>query len=331
MLNFYSHKYMTLKKQMLEECLAKNITQQVAGNRLCVSRQTISKWVSRYKRFGEEGLSPQKRSKRRPPTKNKTSQKIEDIIIEYAERCWNDGVQSLSDRLSAEKEIHINPSTIYRILKRKKIRYFSYWTGTRKRTKKKLYYHKEAGKEMQMDTKYPFGYKAGKVVYTAIDDASRWVFAHVYKTANAENSKDFIKKLISIAPFNIQKIRTDCGTEFVNKKVTDALDSYDIDHRRNTPYCPEENGKIERFHGTLNQKAIQYYWHPSDSLEELEYKLKLFLQYYNYKKRHKGLGMNGLTPMQKLNFLAFSGLKNVKLTLQCDKIISKESSMNNGG
>jgi len=41
-----------------------------------------------------------------------------------------------------------------------------------------------AGKELQMDTKYPFGYKQGKVIYTIIDDATRWVFAWSYSTAN---------------------------------------------------------------------------------------------------------------------------------------------------
>ena len=77
------------------------------------------------------------------------------------------------------------------------------------------------------------------------------------------------------------------------------LNTHSIEHRLNTPYCPEENGKIERFHRTLNEKCVVgMYAH--DSLDTLQYKLTLFLQYYNYQKRHRGLGMEGMTPMKKL-------------------------------
>jgi len=323
MLNEYSKKYIMLKKKVLEMSKEKEITQKKAGELLNVSRQTISKWLCRYKRYGEESLVPPQRAKRRSPPANKTPSAIEDIIVFYAEKYWNDGVESLSDRLFAEVNIEIHSTTIYRILKRRKIRYTSLWTGTKKRIKKKLYCHQEAGQEIQMDTKYPFGYKQGKVVYTSIDDASRWVFARVYTTANAANTIDFIKRLQERVPFTIKKIRTDCGTEFVNYKVQNLLYSMKIKHRKNTPYCPEENGKIERFHGTLNTQSIQYYWYPSDPIETLEYKLQTYLKYYNFQKRHRGLGMHKLTPFQKLHILAFQpyllSSQNVNLTLQCNK------------
>jgi len=117
------------------------------------------------------------------------------------------------------------------------------------------------------------------------------------------------------APFNIQKIRADQGKEFIANDVKAFLVENKIEYRSNTPYCPEENGKIERFHGTLNQKAIQWNFYPSDTIEEMQYKLNLFLHYYNYEKRHRGLGMDGLTPMEKLN-----QLRSVNLSLQCHTI-----------
>jgi len=38
------------------------------------------------------------------------------------------------------------------------------------------------------------------------------------------------------------------------------------------------------------------------------------MHYYNYQKKHRGLGMDGKTPMERLNELA-----SVNLTLQCHK------------
>lgn len=117
------------------------------------------------------------------------------------------------------------------------------------------------------------------------------------------------------APFEIQKIRSDQGKEFIATCVKDYLKYHNIVYRNNTPYCPEENGKIERFHRTLNEKALRYGFKPSELLDDLQYKLNLFLHYYNYQKRHRGLGMDGLTPVQKL-----AELGSVKFSLQCYKI-----------
>jgi len=235
-------------------------------------------------------------------------------VIQLAQEYRLDGVETLSDRLKYEYNTSLHPTTIYRILKRNNIRYTDYYVATKKRWKKQLFAHKIAGKELQMDTKYPHGYKQGKVIYTIIDDASRWAFVWSYSNANADNTVDFMNKVIKRIPFAIQKVRTDQGTEFLNDKLKTLLKQSNITHRKNTPYCPEENGKIERFHKTLNQKALRYGFSPHQSLDSMQYKLNLFMHYYNYQKRHRGLGMNGLTPIQKLNELA-----SVNLTLQCYK------------
>jgi transposase InsO family protein len=197
-------------------------------------------------------------------------------------------------------------------LKRNNVRYTTKYPHTRKKWKKQLYAHQTPGQELQMDTKYPFGYKQGKVIYDIIDDASRWVFAWSYDKANAENTLDFLEKVRSRAPFLIQKIRTDQGKEFIATRVREYLHTNNIKHRINTPYCPEENGKIERFHRTLNEKALRFGFYPSDSLETMQYKLNLFLGYYNYRKKHRGLGMDGMTPVERLQELG-----SVNLTLRC--------------
>jgi len=222
------------------------------------------------------------------------------LVINTANKYFADGVEALHDRLEYEYNLTLNPSTIYRILKRNNVRYTDSYIRTKKRWKKQLYAHQTPGTELQMDTKYPYGYKQGKVIYTTIDDATRWVFVWSYDTANAVNTCDFIEKVLKRAPFYIQKIRTDQGTEFVNHKVTNLLTEHGIIHRKNTPYCPEENGKIERFHKTLNEKALRYGFKPSDSLDMMQYRLNLFLHYYNYEKKHRGLGMESMTPVQKL-------------------------------
>jgi transposase InsO family protein len=312
-MNKYDNRYLMLQEEKLTQIIEKQAKATEIAQEFNVSRQTIHKWLSRYKKFGAAGLIRQKR-RRAYTAHNRTAPELEQLIINLAEQYYYDGVETLSDRLQFENNLTLHPTTIYRILKRKGTRYGENQTWTKKRWKKQLFAHQVPGKELQMDTKYPWGYKEGKVIYTIIDDATRWVFAWSYQKANRENTLDFLEKVLSRTPFLIQKIRTDQGKEFIANVVKDFLKVRNIDYRNNTPYCPEENGKIERFHRTLNEKALRWGFYPKDTLDEMQYKLNLFLHYYNYQKKHRGLGMHGLTPMERLSELA-----SVNLTLQCYK------------
>jgi len=312
-MNSYDSQYMQLKEQKLQSIINKEKTVVSVALELNVSRQIVHRWLHRYKRFGIEGLIARKKTGCKK-AHNRSSEEIEQLVVNISNTHWNDGVLTLHDHLLHENNIDVHASTIWRILKRKEIRYTTKYPHTRMKWKKQLYAHQIPGLELQMDTKYPYGYKQGKVIYTIIDDATRWVFAWSYEVADAENTLDFLQKVFKRAPFLIQKIRTDQGKEFIATKVRQFLLMNNIEHRMNTPYCPEENGKIERFHRTLNEKALRFSFTPSDSLELMQYKLNLFLHYYNWEKKHRGLGMNGLTPIQRLNELG-----SVNLTLQCYK------------
>lgn len=310
-MNSFDSQYMSLKETKLQEIIQKVKTVTAVASELNVSRQSIHKWLLRYKRFGIDGLITVKR-KNCGISHNRTSPEMEQLVLNIAEKYWNDGVVTLGDRLKYENNITLNPATIYRILKRNNARYKPGYIHTQRRWKKQLFSHQIPGAELQMDTKYPFGYKQGRVIYTIIDDASRWVFAWSYETANAVNTVDFLKKVFERARFDIQKIRTDQGTEFTARIVEAYLKERGVPHRRNTPYCPEENGKIERFHRTLNEKGLRFGFMSDEPLETMQYRLNLFLQYYNNERRHRGLGMDGMTPMEKLWKCA-----SVNLTLQC--------------
>lgn len=313
-MNQFDPRYMQLLVSKLEKIIRKEQTVVSAARELNVSRQAVHKHLLRYRRFGEDGIRSVQTRKRIGPAHNKTPEAVEQCVIELAGRYGADGVETLADRLQYEYNTTLHPTTIYRILKRNNIRYTRYYTATKKRWKIQLFSHQIPGQELQMDTKYPFGYKQGKVIYTIIDDATRWAFVWSYQKANGDNTADFVKRVIKRAPFVIRKIRTDQGREFTSLKLRKLLKELGIVHRLNTPYCPEENGKIERFHGTLNQKAFRYGFPPSQTIDQIQYRLNLFMHYYNYEKKHRGLGMEGKTPMERLNELA-----SVNLTLQCHK------------
>lgn len=264
---------------------------------LWVSRQTLSKWKAQFVLDGVSGLIPEK-----PWPKiwslavNRTPASVEDIVCILARKHWERWPTLLADTLEEEHWIILDSSTIWRILKRQWVRYTQNYHRLKK--KKQMYVKDIPGRELQLDVSFPWWYQKRCCVYSIIDDCSRYVYSSICENRTDASAICFLSDLISKTPFRIQAIRTDQGTEF-SQKVTSFLQEHDIQHIRNPAYTPQYNGKIERFHRTYKEQA-RIRWDYRWSNEELEYHLKLYLQYYNNRKKHRWLGMNGLTPVQKL-------------------------------
>lgn len=75
-----------------------------------------------------------------------------------------------------------------------------------------------------------------------------------------------------------------------------------IRHQFTTPGCPWQNGKIERFFGTLKQKLDRWQVFGGESLQA---SLAEFAFWYNHVRPHQHLG--GLTPAE-----AWSGIDPYK-------------------
>ena len=59
-----------------------------------------------------------------------------------------------------------------------------------------------------------------------------------------------------------------------------------IRHITASPFHPQTNGKIERYHRTLKGQINQV---PYDMPGELKEAIKAFIEYYNYRRYHEGL------------------------------------------
>lgn len=308
-----------LRLKLVKEIINKKRKVQDVSELLDVSRQSVSKWISKYRYEGERALIPMKSGpKKGTIIHNRTPENVEDLVCVIAKNNVFEGPLWIKDELQDKYSISLNQSTIYRILKRKKARYYQNYHYLKR--KKKRYCLDQPGRELQLDVHFPFGYSRQDVLYDAIDDCSRFVDAKMMHGHNINSSIEFVEYLISHVPFKISAIRTDQGMEF-QERFTKYLKSVDIEHKKNPAYTPQHNGKIERYHRTFKESE-GFKWGYNEDLDCLNYRLKLWLFHYNYEKKHSGLGMNRFTPVQKLIYvyLQNSISQNVNLTLQQNKI-----------
>lgn len=285
------------RAQLLQDVIDKKRKLNDLVSILNVSRQTLSKWKSLYAYWWVDALLPKKPWPRiGSDVVNRTPAPTEELVCLVARKNFELWPDLLSELLEEIHDIQLHPTTVWRILKRNGIRYHAWYRKLKQ--KRKLYTMDTPGRELQLDVSYPWWRQKECRIYSAIDDCSRFVFSQSLLNHTQEATISFLERLIIKAPFRIQAIRTDQWSEF-SSKVTTFLESYWIKHIKNPPYMPQHNGKIERFHRTYKSQA-RIRWNFSWNNEELNYHLQLYLHYYNYKKKHRWLWMNGTTPAQKL-------------------------------
>jgi putative transposase len=88
-------------------------------------------------------------------------------------------------------------------------------------------------------------------------------------------------------------VRTDNESVFVSRTFRLALLLLGIRHQRTDPGCPWQNGRIERFFGTLKDKLDRL---AVESLQTLNLALGEFRFFYNHVRPHQNLG--GATPAE---------------------------------
>ena len=286
-----------MKKTILDRCINKELKCKDGAQLLQMHEKSFSRLKRRYLAKGESALMPEKPGPKPGSPANKTPEWIEDLVVKLSWENRDLGPINLKEELTDQYGIILDQVTVYRILKRKRVRYFREYAPVEKQ-EPKLYCLDSPGLELQLDGCYPYGRSRKLVAFSAIDDCSRYVFGQCYDRETALNAIKFVSELIKRVPFKIQAIRVDNRYGKLFKQYCENI--LGIEVIENDAYTPKQNGKIERYNRTLKYKFFWKYCSFYDSTDVLNYKYALWLNYYNYERRHGGYKMNRMTPAQKI-------------------------------
>src|SRR4051812_15955632 len=95
------------------------------------------------------------------------------------------------------------------------------------------------------------------------------------------------------------RIISDNGPQFIARDFKEFIRLAGITHVRTSPYYPQSNGKLERWHGSLKSECIR----PAApaSLEEARRRVADYVEHYNHVRLNSAIGY--ITPGDKLNGL----------------------------
>ena len=92
------------------------------------------------------------------------------------------------------------------------------------------------------------------------------------------------------------RIISDNGPQFIAKDFKAYIRLIGMSHVRTTPFYPQSNGKLERYHKTIKSECIRP--KVALSLEEARNQIAEYIRYYNDERLHCAIGY--IAPKDKL-------------------------------
>ena len=272
-----------------------------------ISRKIFYKWYGRYQKSRRDFHGLRDRSRRPHSHPRSVPKPVAERIVSLR-RKTRYGPRRLAYYL-AQEGITISVYGVYRVLQRQGL---VRKRRSRPRKKPQSYAMAVPGQRVQVDVKHlPVLRLKGRpeplkqYLYNAIDDCTRLQVASVSSEITPRASVQFLRRLLQAFPFPIQEVQTDHGSEFtyvffahVQKPhpFEEALAAHAVRHKLIPVGKPEQNGKVERSHRTLDEECLN-----SRSFRKpltREFAIKRWVRFYNRQRPHSFLEWR--TPLQKL-------------------------------
>jgi len=250
---------------------------------------TYYRWV---KRQAEGRLEDRKGGS--PLPWNKISPEDKLRILAEARASPELSCRQLAFQITDSGCTHVSESTVYRILRREGLIKPAEITGFK------------ASKEYHRKTTRPNELWATDCCHlrvidwgwyyleTVMDDYSRLILSWDLKTDMSGGSlEDVVQQAadstgMTDVPLEDRTVLlSDNGAGYISQQFNEYLHLVGIKHITAAPFHPQTNGKIERYHRSLKGEINQL---PYDMPGELREAIREFVDYYNYRRYHEGLG-----------------------------------------
>ena len=255
---------------------------------------------STYYRWRHQAHAAGDRRWRRPW--NRLTSEEEAMVLAVAREMPEWRSRQLAAWLTDQKGLAVSESTVYRLLRRE---------GLVKAIEGQLlagkeYYRKTTGPHQLWATDASYFRVVGWGYYylvTVMDDFSRFILARkLQEDMTTDSLIEVVQEAIDTTGMDdvpVQdrtKLLSDNGSGYVSRAFREYLQQVGICHILASPYHPQTNGKLERYHRTLKTEVNQV---PYEVVSDLKGAIEAFVDFYNHRRYHKALG--NVTPADVLH------------------------------
>jgi transposase InsO family protein len=277
------------KREILALVAGSGLPRRRALDHLGLSKSTYYRWLRRQ----SEGRLQDKKGGS-SISWNKLRPEEEARILTQARASPELSARQLALQLIDSGGWYVSESTVFRILKREGLIKPAEVVGFK------------ADKEYHRKTKRPNELWATDCAHlkvadwgwyylvTVMDDYSRFILAWELKSDMAAGSLiDVVQKAVDFTGMTDVPVEdrtvllSDNGAGYLSRQFSDYLRLVGVRHIVASPYHPQTNGKIERYHRSIKGELNLV---PYEMPSELKEAIRAFIEYYNYRRYHEGLG-----------------------------------------
>jgi len=216
-------------------------------------------------------------------------------IIDFHRRFPLESYRRLTYMMLDQDVVAASPSSVYRVLKGAGLLDRNRWAPSKKGTG--FVQPLKAHDHWHVDISYLNLAGTFYFLCSVLDGYSRAIVHwEIRETMKEPEVETIVQRALEKHPGAKPRIISDNGPQFIAKDFKTFIRLTGITHVRTSPYYPQSNGKIERWHATL--KNAHFRAKSPQNLEEARKVVDDFVTHYNEVRLHSGLAY--ITPIDKL-------------------------------
>lgn len=216
-------------------------------------------------------------------------------ILDYHAKFPLEGYRRLAFMMLDDDVVAVSPSSVYRVLKAAG-RLDRKW---QKSSTKGSGFVQPLGPHEHWHVDISYLNLGGTFYYlcSILDGYSRFIVHWEIRQSMTERDVEtIVQRALEKFPLVWPRIISDNGPQFIARDFKEFIRLTGITHVRTSPYYPQSNGKLERWHGTL--KGERFRLAAPETLEEARRVVASFVAHYNDVRLHSAIGY--ITPADKL-------------------------------
>ena len=256
-------------------------------NWLGLPRSRFYDWCQRYGKVNEHnGLIPRD---------HWLEAREKEAILNYHEQHPLEGYRRLTYMMMDADEVAASPSSVYRVLRSAGV--LDRWNPKPSKKGSGFVQPLAVHEHWHIDISY---LNLGGTFYylcSILDGCSRYIVHWDVRESMTEAEIELIvQQALDRYPGVTPRIISDNGPQFIARDFKDFIRLSGLSHVRTSPYYPQSNGKLERYHRTIKSGCIR----PGqfETLDQARRHIADYVEHYNHSRLHSAIGY--ITPADKL-------------------------------
>lgn len=252
-----------------------------------ISRSKFYNWRDRYGKVNEHNALI--------PRDFWLTEQEKRAIIDYYYANPLEGYRRLCYMMMDADIVAVSPSSVYRVLNRNGL--LNRWNSKPSKKGTGFVQPLKPHEHWHIDISYINICGTFYYLCSILDGFSRYIVHWEIRESMKESYVEIIlQRAREKFPDATPRIISDNGPQFIAKDFKDFVRICGMTHVKTSPYYPQSNGKLERYHRTLKSDCIR----PNTplSLEDAQRVVSDFVEHYNNNRLHSSIDY--VSPLDKL-------------------------------